>query len=73
VSILCWGWISHEWDRVQHRIDGPLDGLQNKQIFAKRTGTVCKNALPRWNNPVLPRQLLYSGFSYGFRGRPTSK
>ena len=73
MSILCWGWISHEWDRVQHRIDGPLDGLQNKQIFAKRTGTVCKNALPRWNNPVLPRQLLYSGFSYGFRGRPTSK
>jgi len=73
VSVLCWGWISHELARVQHCIDGPLDGLQSKQIFAKRTGVLCKNALSRWNNPVPPRQFLHSRFSYGFRARPTSK
>lgn len=73
MSVRCWGWFSHEWARVQHRIDGPLDGLQNKQIFAKPTGVLCKNALSRWNNPFPPRQLLHSRFSYGFRGRPTSK
>ena len=47
VSVLCWGWICHERARVQHRIDGPLDGLQDKQIFAKRTGALRKNALSR--------------------------
>lgn len=73
VSVLCCGWISHELIRLQHRLDGLLDGLQSKQIFAKRPGVLCKNALSRWNNPVPPRQLLHSLFSYCFRGRPTSK
>ena len=33
VSVLCWGWISHEGARVHHRIEGLTDGLQNKQVL----------------------------------------
>jgi hypothetical protein len=33
VSVLCWGWISHEAAVVLRRIEGHLDGLQYQHIL----------------------------------------
>ena len=33
VSVLCWGWISHEGAGMLHRIEGHLDSLQYKHIL----------------------------------------
>ena len=33
VSVLCWGWISHEGAGMLHRIEGHLDSLQYQNVM----------------------------------------
>ena len=35
VSVICWGWISHEGAGILHLIEGHLDGQQYQHILQK--------------------------------------
>ena len=75
VSVLCWGWISHDGAGMLHRIDGHLDSLQYKHILQNMMVPSVRMLYPDY---IIHFQQDYSSihvivwFKNGYRCRPTS-